>query len=507
MPPLLVLTLCLLAVFWLWWRDHRNNPTLSAALWVPIAWFSIIGSRFPSEWFVDSFAQEADVLIEGSPLDRNVFLALLILGVLVLLKRRVGWGLVARHNLWITIFFVFTAASILWSDFPFTAFKRWHKVFGHVIMALIVWTERDPERAVASLLRRCGCVLVLLSVVFIKYFPDLGRTYSAWEFQMIVTGVTTNKNLLGNTCLIVGLFLVSSLTMRRQPRAHLPPLDYCIDACLLILTFWVLAMADSATSLVCLLVGSFVVVVTRVPAISRHFTLLLVGAVAILGVLQVSLNLKDMVITSLGRDVTLTGRTELWDVLWQMQVSALFGAGFESFWLGERVEQLWAMYWWKPNQAHNGFYETYLNIGLVGLCLQCGMMLSGYQKARKRMLTTDPSGEAGSIGFAVARFSVAYMIVLTLYNMTEATFKALHLSYFVFFLMATHYPSAPEAVTEAPAPAPPDDHRRISQWRLQPAAAAAPVTVAPARGPVGWRLNANARVSPFRRPRGSRFEN
>jgi O-antigen ligase len=498
MPPQLALIACLMAVLWLWWRDHRNNPTLSAALWVPIAWFSIIGSRFPSEWLGES-TQTTEVLVEGSPLDRNVFLVLLVLGVVVLLKRQVAWGLVARYNTWIAIFFLYTAISILWSDFPFTAFKRWHKVFGHVVMALIVWTERDPERAVASVLRRCGCLLILLSVVLIKYFPDLGRTYSAWEFQMIVTGVTTNKNLLGNTCLIVGLFYVASLTMRRQPGAQSPPLDYYIHACLLILTFWVLARADSATSLLCLLIGSGVVVMTRIPVISRHFTVLLVGGVAILGVLQVSFNIRDLVITSLGRDVTLTGRTELWDLLWQMQTSPLFGAGFESFWLGDRVEKLWAIYWWKPNQAHNGFYETYLNIGLVGLCLQLAMMISGYQKARRKMLSTDASGEAEALAFAIARFSLAYMLVLAMYNWTEATFKALHLSYFVFFLIATHYPSRPESLPEAVAPSPSADREGLSPWSHRPAAAPAPAARVSSRPSLEWRMPASAGVNPLRR--------
>jgi hypothetical protein len=498
MPPQLALALSLLAIVWLWWRDQRNNPDLSAGLWIPIAWFSIIGSRFPSEWFRASQAS-ADGLLEGSPMDRNVFLFLLILGVLVLLKRRVGWGLVARHNRWIAAFFLFTAISILWSDFPFTAFKRWHKVFGHVVMALIVWTERDPDRAVASLLRRCSYVLILISVVFIKYFPDLGRTYSAWEFELLVTGITTNKNLLGNTCLIVGLFFVSTLSMPRQARAHSPPGDYYIDAGFLILTLWVLLKADSATSLLCLLIGSAVVLVTRMPAISRNFSVLLVGAVAILGVLQVSLNLKDMVITALGRDVTLTGRTELWDVLWDFQTNVLFGAGFESFWLGERIDRLWAMYWWKPNQAHNGFFETYLNIGLVGLCLQCGMMLSGYRKVRQKMLAIDCSGETPSIGLAVARFSLAYMIVLTLYNMTEATFKALHLSFFVFFLVATYYPSPSERGTEALAPSSDNDRLRMSPSRER--APLAPPSLVPARvqasKAAGGGLNPNAGLNPL----------
>jgi len=207
------------------------------------------------------------------------------------------------------------------------------------------------------------------------------------------------------------------------------------------------------------------------------------------------------VITALGRDVTLTGRTELWDVLWDFQTNVLFGAGFESFWLGERIDRLWAMYWWKPNQAHNGFFETYLNIGLVGLCLQCGMMLSGYRKIRQKMLATSSSGESASIGLAVARFSLAYMIVLILYNMTEATFKALHLSFFVFFLVATYYPSSPERGTEALAPSSDNDRLRMSPWRDRTPAVLAPPSLVSARVPaskaVGGGLNPNAGLNPL----------
>jgi hypothetical protein len=37
-----------------------------------------------------------------------------------------------------TIFFVYCFLAIFWSDFPFVAFKRWIKVLGQPIMALIV---------------------------------------------------------------------------------------------------------------------------------------------------------------------------------------------------------------------------------------------------------------------------------------------------------------------------------------------------------------------------------
>jgi hypothetical protein len=437
MPSLLALAICLVLVAYLLWRDVRLNSSVSPALWIPTAWFAILGSRFPSEWLSLSQIQTADTVLEGNPLNRDVFLGLIVAGLVVLVRRHVPWKLVVRQTPWVFLFFLFTAISIFWSDFPFTAFKRWHKVVGHVVMALVVWTDPEPSKAVSCLLRRCGYVLIPVSILFIKYFPDLGRGYSAWEFELIITGITTNKNLLGNSCWIIGLFFLSSLAMRfgRSPRNT----DFWLDAVFLGLTTWTLMIADSATSLVCLLIGGSVIAATMVPVVSRHFSKLLCSGVVVLLILQFSLNLSEIVIESLGRDTTLTGRTELWDVLFAMAPNRWIGSGFESFWLGERLERLWATYWWQPNQAHNGYYETYLNLGLVGLSLQSFMMLSSYRNSRRRMLEADASGSAEFSEYVVSRFGLAFLLALALYNWTEATFKALHLSYFVFLLVATQY--------------------------------------------------------------------
>jgi len=53
-----------------------------------------------------------------------------------------------------------------------------------------------------------------------------------------------------------------------------------------------------------------------------------------------------------------------------MRVNPWIGAGFESFWLGPRLNKLWAQYNFMPNQAHNGYIEIYLNLGgSVCVCL------------------------------------------------------------------------------------------------------------------------------------------
>ena len=50
-----------------------------------------------------------------------------------------------------------------------------------------------------------------------------------------------------------------------------------------------------------------------------------------------------------------------------MPINPIFGTGFESFWLGKRLEQLQGIFFFFPNEAHNGYLEVYLNLGLMGL--------------------------------------------------------------------------------------------------------------------------------------------
>jgi hypothetical protein len=85
-------------------------------------------------------------------------------------------------------------------------------------------------------------------------------------------------------------------------------------------------------------------------------------------------------VTLLGRNATLTDRTEVWELALRLQPNPILGAGFESFWLGQRLEDLWSKFWGKPNQAHNGYIETYLNLGLIGLVILFAPILATFRK-------------------------------------------------------------------------------------------------------------------------------
>lgn len=116
----------------------------------------------------------------------------------------------------------------------------------------------------------------------------------------------------------------------------------------------------------------------------------------------------------LGRRPDLTHRDEIWESLISMQNNPLVGAGYESFWMEERLNQIWEhMGGVMIRQAHNGYIEVYLNLGAVGLVLLIGMIFSGLVKVRKH-LETD---------YANSVLKITLIVTVLVYNYTEATIQ------------------------------------------------------------------------------------
>src|SRR5579862_8015311 len=121
MPPPLALILTIGFISVLLWRHSRKSAHTSGALWLPVIWIFLVGSKFVSQWLelfgvrIGATSQE-----DGSPLDATVFLLLILAGIVVLLiRRRVTLSYFVRNNVWLTIFLVYCFLAIAWSDFPF----------------------------------------------------------------------------------------------------------------------------------------------------------------------------------------------------------------------------------------------------------------------------------------------------------------------------------------------------------------------------------------------------
>jgi O-antigen ligase len=369
--------------------------------------------------------KSAELYLDGSPLDRNILTAMLLLGVAVLLWRAATVLKFLKVNAPILIFLLYCAISVTWSDYPLVAFKRWIKYFGDFVMVLIMLTDFNPSAAIKRVFARVGFLLLPLSVLVIKYFPDLGRAYAPWGGKQTFTGVASDKNMLGMTCLVFGLG--SAWCLFQEYRGARRPGILTAHGVIVIMALWLFRTADSMTSLACFMVGASAIVIPSVWPIfrKRAFVNTLVVGVLLACISVLFLGVGSSLLEQMGRDSTLTGRTDLWRNLLTLTGNPWIGTGFESFWLGERLEKLWTIYWWQPNESHNGYLELFLNLGWFGIALFGVILVTGYQRITA-LLRSNPEA---------ATLRLAFLVVGLAYSLTEAGFRMTS-AVWVFFLFA-----------------------------------------------------------------------
>jgi O-antigen ligase len=387
--------------------------------------------------------QSSNQYLEGSPLDRNVFVVLLALGIITLLMRTRKVGALLRGNLPLVAFLLYCALSVTWSDYPDVAFKRWIKFLGDFVMILVVLTDADPLSAIKRFLARAGFVLLPASILLIKYYPNLGRGYSPWDGKQLFIGVGDNKNGLGVISLVLGLgALWHFLELYQHRKKNSRTKQLIAHGIVLLMALWLMWIANSMTSLSCFFMATGLIVATklRIASLMPWAVHVLIAVMLIVSFSVLFLDIGGGVMETMGRDSTLTGRTEIWRVVLGMKGSPVLGTGFESFWLGKRLERVWSLYWWHPNEAHNGYLEIFLNLGWIGVTLLALVLFTSYQKVIGAFRRDSITG----------RLMMVYFVVALAYNFTESAIRPLSPVWITLLLAMTAASAVPGRENSTP---------------------------------------------------------
>jgi O-antigen ligase len=423
-----------------WTRDDEART--SKALWLPTYWLFIGSSRNLSEW-LHLGSERSVAYVEGSPLDRAVFTLVLALGVMVVLGRARRAGIILRSNLPILLYFLYCLTSVLWSDFPDVAFKRWFKATGDIVMVLIVLTDPDWIAALKRLLVRLGNVLVPLSLLFCRWYPMYGRQFSH-AGQLYWSGVTPEKNALGALCLVYGLaFLYYFLQAYREEKGTRRRKLLIAYGVVIVMALYLLVGSESATALAGFFLAGVPMVLTfrysafRKPALVH---IMVLGALGV-AVSALFLNTGSGMLEQMGRNATLTGRTAVWHAALSLAESPVVGTGFASFWLGPRYEHMAELTGMRLNQAHNGFLETYLNLGWIGVALLALVLITAYRRVVKGVRWMTPA----------ASLRLAFFMIAISQNFTEASFGMAGAVWIGFLATTMAMPEVPRP-SELPLP-------------------------------------------------------
>lgn len=435
MPRQIALFAAYIFIFFLIKFDSKITKGISNALWFPLIWFMIVSSKMISQWMnPGSTPISATDLSEGSPIDRSFFFLLIFFAIIILHQRRTNIERIINLNNVVLILFIYSLFSILWSDFPIVAFKRWFKSTGNLLMVLVILSDPKPVEALKAILRRCSYFLLPLSIIYIKYFPEIGREYHRVSGELMALGVTTHKNSLGSLTMLCGVYFFWELIQIIKNKTFiLDKYKAFISILFLGMVIWLLQMADSSTSLACFLLGIVFLLCTSFPVFKKNTRLVgvfVLTSLFLFTIIQILLDIRMMLLNSMGKDATLTDRTLLWEDCLKVSGNPVIGTGYESFWLGSRLEKLWDGWWWQPTEAHNGYLETYLNIGWIGIILLIIVILVTYKNIKNQL----------NYDFDLHIFRLTLLVITIVYNISESAFFGMQLWWFIFLLICIDIP-------------------------------------------------------------------
>ncbi|MEE9329973.1 MAG: O-antigen ligase family protein [Parvularculaceae bacterium] len=370
----------------------------------------------------------------GQPLRMPVFAGVMLLVILhwrqvvPLLKR--GWP-----------FFLlpaFCLISTLWSGAPLQSLR--YGILIALMLIICAWTAaRLTHRQIVVAVLISGAILGLMSIAN----PDIGYSPGI-QGGMAMSGVFPQKNVLGMRMLVL---IMASLTILVAKGYALR--WKLLGAAVLLPAFYLLVGSKSATSLLLLgATGGLILFLSMVwrPAVKVRG---LRGAIVAAAVIATSLgglvlanvyqvDPVEEVLDRLGKNKTLTGRTDIWLVAETViDEHPFLGVGAGAFWRREEnaATKITAMFQVKDYTFffHNAYYEVRVHLGVLGVglfvltCFLAYRQLIGHWLARQR--TTDPFFLAIAAILLVRMVTESEMFMVFLMNpmlFWTGVFLALH---------------------------------------------------------------------------------
>lgn len=308
--------------------------------------------------------------------------------------------------------------SVLWSGAPSISFRRAVALLGSSIFGLYLGT-RFPRRELIRLLLAVSVIVTILSLLTVVALPAYAIDDSgAWQ------GVFGQKNHLGR---FMALSAIVWLVYTASVKRHRLLAGFGVLSVILVL------LSHSATSIALLFVLIATVLLVRIVRLRARVALpLLLSLLAVGGYLAVSVVRNLSRVTGLlGRDSSLTGRTQLWSLVWQMiRTHPWFGFGYGGFWLGYDgpSASIWSVVGWNPPSAHDGFLDLLLDLGIAGMILFVPTMLVAIRYAvalARRGRTLDTA------------FPLIFLAFYLASNVTESYLVAYNTESWVLFVAIT----------------------------------------------------------------------
>jgi O-antigen ligase len=298
-----------------------------------------------------------------TPLNLLFILNYLITASLLILR----WNRVlyfASQNLLFIALLAMAPISFIWSAMPDETFSGSVGMIGSTLFGVYL-ASRFTLKEQLHLIGWAFGLSIILSIIFVVALPRYGIMGALHAGS--IRGVWTHKNVMGkymvlSTC----VFLI--LTQSTRSGNIYPWLGLVGSAGL------ILASASTNALLNGILITLIILLSSKILRLgSRLFVPIILLSTAFLWAFSAWFtDVSTAILTSVGKDPTLTGRTDIWNaVIDKIQERPWLGYGFNGFWHGIEGESAYVirtLRWSVPN-SHNGYLDFILQLGLIGFAL------------------------------------------------------------------------------------------------------------------------------------------
>ena len=324
----------------------------------------------------------------------------------------IGLGLIAAsgdtwrvmfRSPWLVLLALLAIASAAWSIDPELSFRRGIAVLATTLMGVYLAARFDWISALRLLAVVWFGLMAasLIAGVVAPSFAVMSDIHpGAWS------GGWSEKNAMGGHAARAS-FLFAFLAWRDEAYRK-----WWMGGLLISLALVVLS--KSATSLLGAMLGLAVLGAARWMLKGRTWSLALAwGAVCAIGAAaMIYLVAPDMLLGVIGKDATLTGRTDIWVQLGQaIEKKPALGYGYLAFWGLDSEPRYWlerAVDWNAPS-GHNGWLDLAISLGVVGVIIfAIDVALSGWRAAKL------------SISSPVGVFAIGFLAQFMLFAMSES---------------------------------------------------------------------------------------
>lgn len=328
------------------------------------ATFFLLAFDLPNAWFRNRDETiPGDIIRGGDTTTLAIFLVLFALSFSRLVNNgRLVLDALRRDTLLLG-FLGWIVLSVSWSADPGVTARRSIALLLTTLFATFL-VIRFPVRDILAMAVGSFAIGTVLSYALIFGMPTAGVSNSGW------IGMFDNKNSLGrHEVLATIVFLVGAATLRRW---RLPLI--ILSAASIGLVFGA-GSSTAIVGLVAILCNFMVFRVFRAKDTLFGAVAVSLGATGAAAIAVMYGNLAYL--TGLfDKDITLTGRTDIWVISWQaFQEKPFLGHGWDAYWTGwyGPSHEIWISLPWLPPHAHNAILDYLLVLGVPGTFLFLAM--------------------------------------------------------------------------------------------------------------------------------------